>query len=168
MKCQLERPLVRVRWSAAAAPPGKHTHTLSQLYNRTELSPVYREFKQLFDKILSTCLSHPTHTCTHTSLLALLLIHPHSFENKQSKEVSSVHPSFPLTHTCTQPHRKALAFSRKLTLLWRKRERVHMYRTENKYYRFASQTFIIKKVSAKHKNRMQHNKISPTMADNKT
>lgn len=47
------RRLVRLRWSDAAAPPPDkyHAHTLSlthsQLYNRTELSPVYPEVKQL-------------------------------------------------------------------------------------------------------------------------
>lgn len=77
-----------------------HAHTLSELYNRTKLSPVYREFRHLFDKIHSTCLSHPTYTHLCHSLK-----HPHSSENKQSKEVSSAHPSFPLfpsTHTHTQ------------------------------------------------------------------
>lgn len=76
MKCRLGRRLARLRWSAAAAPPGKyhthtpslthsHTHSHTQLYNRTALSPVCREFKQLFDKIRSTCLSYPPPTHTH-------------------------------------------------------------------------------------------------------
>lgn len=84
-------------FSSTRQIPHTRTQTHTELYNRTKLSPVYREFRHLFDKIHSTCLSHPTYTHLCHSLK-----HPHSSENKQSKEVSSAHPSFPLfpsTHT---------------------------------------------------------------------
>lgn len=112
------------------------THTHSELYNRTELSPVYREFRHLFDKIHSTCLSHPTYT-----LLCHSLKHPHSSENKQSKEVSWAHPSFslfPSTHTHAvrlHTHRKALALSRKLAPIKRKKE--------NHYVLYREQTVVV-------------------------
>lgn len=112
-----------------------HTDTHSELYNRTKLSPVYREFRHLFDKIHSTCLSHPTYTHLCHSLK-----HPHSSENKQSKEVflsTSFLPTFPIhTHRVRlHTHRKALALSRKLAPIKRKKE--------NHYVLYIEQTVVV-------------------------
>lgn len=99
VRCRLGRRLVRLRWSAAAAPPGKyhtplHTHiyTHSELYNMTEAQPSLSRI-QAAVWLNSLYLSSSPHTHSHILLCPFSSSYIHTaLKTKRARRFPS-HPS---------------------------------------------------------------------------